>query len=291
MFLIIILNALLLTFFFLKNKGSKFICLKKPLRFTVFSCMTGGVILITIGLSYFAQTIVLGMFAGQYTITINGVVWNNPGTGLLYNFISYFLIVGVIEELLKIIPVFVLNKEFYSEDMTKKYDCIIAFLIVGMVFSIVEDFLYIFIYYEGAVNVGIQRLLTEFSTHTLWALLIGIGYYKYFVKKKAERIAFNLKTRQVEGISYNLGMSSKKIFTLSCLIVVLMHGMYDFLLVTFPILGIVFAAFSFVFFVVNLAFLRNTNLNEDSINIFLRYHKNINRQDLKQFIEDNNIRF
>ena len=33
------------------------------------------------------------------------------------------------------------------------------------------------------------------------------------------------------------------------------------------------------------------NLNEDSINVFLRYHKNINRQDLKQFIEDNNIRF
>ena len=140
MFLTIILNALLLTFFFLKNKGSKFICLKKPLRFTVFSCMTGGVILITIGLFYFAQTIVLGMFAGQYIITINGVVWNNPGAGLLYNFISYFLIVGVIEE---IIPVFVLNKEFYSEDMTKKYDCIIAFLIVGMVFSIVEDFLFI----------------------------------------------------------------------------------------------------------------------------------------------------
>ena len=60
---------------------------------------------------------------------------------------------------------------------------------------------------------------------------------------------------------------------------------------SFYILGLVFAVLSFIFFVVNLVLLRNTNLNEDSITIFLKYHKNINRQELKQYIADNDIKF
>lgn len=289
--LIILLNLLLLFYLFIKNKGIKYIFSKKIFRYLIFVGIVAIIIFVVYGLEFFLNTVTSGLFQGQYKIVSGMIVWNDPMIGLLYNFITYFLITGMVEELLKTLPVFALNKEFFKEELTTKYDCIIPFLIVGMGFSIVEDFLYIYEYYDGTTGIDIVRLLTEFSGHTLWALLIGMGYYKYIVKYRAEKLAFNLKTRQLNFININMGMSSKSIFALSCAIVIFTHGLFDFLLVTFPILGLIFVGGSLVYFIVFIVLLRNSILKRDSFNTFMKYQKGIDRQMIKEFIEEKNIKY
>lgn len=289
--LIILLNLILLAYLFIKNDGIRYIFSRKMLKYLIFLGVVAVILFVAYGVENFLNIVVSGMFQGLYKVVNGMVIWNKPIIGLLYNFVVYFLITGVTEELLKTLPVFALNREFFKEHLTTKYDCIIPFLIVGMGFSIVEDILYIYVYYDGATGVDIVRLLTEFSGHTLWALLIGMGYYKYIVKYRAERLAFNLRTRKLNYINTNLGMSSKSIFALSCAIVIYMHGLFDFLLATFPILGLFFIAGSFVYFIVFLILLRNSSLKIDSFKTFMKHQEDIEPEFIKEFIEDKKIRY
>ena len=121
-------------------------------------------------------------------------------------------------------------------------------------------------------------------------LINGLLLLYFFIKNK-DSIYFSLKTRQVNNVNINLGMSSKKILTLSFFTVVVLHGLYNFLVVLFPILGQIFVVISYITFIVILILLRNTPLKDDSVNLFLKYNKNINKEELIQFIDENNIRF
>ena len=68
-----------------------------------------------------------------------------------------------------------------KEDMIKKYDCIIAFLIVGMVFSVVEDYLYIYLILNF-------HLLNMFLNNKLYHFLQQI-------KKSLVKVFFHLTNR------------------------------------------------------------------------------------------------
>ena len=91
--LIILLNLLLLFYLFIKNKGIKYIFSKKIFRYLIFVGIVAIIIFVVYGLEFFLNTIMSGLFQGQYKIVSGMIVWNDPMIGLLYNFIIYFLFI------------------------------------------------------------------------------------------------------------------------------------------------------------------------------------------------------
>ena len=144
--IIILINALLLLYFFIKNKDSIYFSLKTPLRFLLFIPLLAVIIFLCIMLTTLLEVIVLMLFADYYAIYDGVIYWDSITAKHIYYFIYYFLLVGIIEEGLKIMPMVIINSEAFMTDFKKKYDCIISFLIVGILFSVIEDVMYIYNY-------------------------------------------------------------------------------------------------------------------------------------------------
>lgn len=151
-FIIIILNLSLLFFLLLRNKNSSIFnryTILKVLLLIGFGCI---VCILAFLIEYCASFLLVSFFTNGYSIVGDKVYWNNLFFKVLYNFILYFIVVDIVEEPLKILPVFLYNKRclFYHNDL-KKFDFIISFLIIGMTFSIIEDVKYIM---QGEEMVG-----------------------------------------------------------------------------------------------------------------------------------------
>jgi len=286
--LIIILNLSLLVFLLLRNKNSSIFNRHTILRFLLLILFGGIACVISLIIEYFSTFLLISFFSDGYSIVNNKVYWDNSFNEILYNFIFCFIIVGIIEELTKILPVFFYNKRclFYHNDL-KKFDFIIPFLIVGMTFSIIEDVEYIM---NGDEWTGFARLITEFCGHTLYALLIGVGYYKSSVKAKATSLSFSLRMKKVPDIKFISGMKSKNIFAVSCIIIIFIHGLYDFLVYTFIDLAFIFIALSLIYFIVFLIMFRNTNFKDDYIKRFLKDNKHLTKEEVECLIDEHEIK-
>ncbi len=127
----------------------------------------------------------------QFATTPNSL----PITKLL----PYSLLVGVIEESAKFIPlaVFVYHRKYFKEHT----DGIIYFAICGLTFGLIENILYT-VQFGAGVGLG-RMLLTPFFHAATTAI---IGYYLVSMKITQNKIKF----------------------IISFLLIIIMHGLYDF---------------------------------------------------------------
>lgn len=281
----IIINLLLLIYFLIRNKRSSVFNRHTKLRFLILVVLGIGAFLVSqFIIEYFGGPLPV-FFAGTYSYVNGEVIWNNLFFEILYKFIWFFCIVSIVEELIIILPVYFYSENFmFGKTNLKKFDFLIPFLIVSLTFSIIENG----IYFYRTTNYWIYlRILTQFAGRILGAVLIGEGYYRYSVKANANRISYNLRNKNVPNIKSISGIKYNKIFMLSCIIVIVLHGLCNFLLSTFIILGVAVEVACLIYFIVYMIKLKNTNFKEDSINRFLKYNKHLTFEEVKILLEEN----
>lgn len=277
------MNVLLLIYVLRKNKEGQLF--KKKKRYLI--CILFGLIACVLSLiiERILEFILSLSFANYYKIVDDKLVWTSLVAQLLYYLIDCFLIIAIVEELAKFLPLFLVIENNYWERKTK-FDCILPFLIVTITFSIIEDIIYIYIYYPES-STGILRLLTEFSGHILWGLISGIGYYKYTVKTKVESIKYGIKKlKGGDNPNYkfiNTGMFSDTILIIHILIVTVLHGIFDFLVVNnFVVILIIFSVICTIYCIQRIVKLKNSDILLESIIQYKRYDLDATEEMIKE---------
>lgn len=284
-FIIILMNVLLLIYVLRKNKEGQLF--KKKKRYLI--CILFGVIAFVLSLiiEWVFQFILSLVFSNYYKIVDDKLVWTSLVAQLIYYFIDCFLIIAIVEELAKFLPLFLVIENNYWERKTK-FDCILPFLIVTITCSIIEDIIYIYVY-DLSSSTGILRLLTEFSGHTLWGLISGIGYYKYTVKTKAESIKYGIKKLKGEdNPNYNFintGMFSDTILIIHIVIATILHGLFDFLVVNnFVVILIIFSVICTIYCIQRIVKLKNSDILLESIIQYKRYDLDVTEEMIKEVL-------
>lgn len=284
-FIIILMNVLLLIYVLRKNKEGQLF--KKKKRYLI--CILFGVIAFVLSLiiEWVFQFILSLVFSNYYKIVDDKLVWTSLVAQLIYYFIDCFLIIAIVEELAKFLPLFLVIENNYWERKTK-FDCILPFLIVTITCSIIEDIIYIYVY-DLSSSTGILRLLTEFSGHTLWGLISGIGYYKYTVKTKAESIKYGIKKLKGEdNPNYNFintGMFSDTTLIIHIVIATILHGLFDFLVVNnFVVILIIFSVICTIYCIQRIVKLKNSDILLESIIQYKRYDLDVTEEMIKEVL-------
>lgn len=122
-----------------------------------------------------------------------------------------FIIVGLIEELCKWIIVYIFG--YKSRENDEVYDLIVYAVFVSLGFACIENILYVFT--EQSISIGLFRGIFAIPGHASFA--IAMGYY--------------LSKARIYGLKGNLKLKRKNIL-LSLIIPVVLHGIYDFCLLS-----------------------------------------------------------
>ena len=283
--IIILINALMFLYVLRKNKEGKIF--KKKKRYLI--CILFGVIALLLALiiSSILESILSIIFANYYKIVDDELIWTNTIAKLIYYFINCFLNVALVEEVAKFLPLFFLIENNYWERKTK-YDCIIPFLVVAIIFSIIEDIVYIYSYNPES-STGILRLLTELSGHIFWGLIIGIGYYKYTVKSNVESIKYGVKRlKEANKQNYNFintGMFADTILIIHIAIAIVLHGIFDFLAFNnFAIIIVIFSIVCTIYFIQRIVKLKNSDILLESIIKYKGYDLDATEEMIKEVL-------
>lgn len=279
--IIIITTLLLLGYFVRKNKNGSFFEERKIKKILIYVGLGIAALIVSFVIENVMGNILLSIFSNSYSMDTGKIVWNNKLIRMLYNFLFLIIVIATTEELTKILPAFFIKKNERKMERTK-FDYIIPFLIVGITFSILEDIKYII---EDS-DTGIWRLATVFIGHPFWAILIGNGYYNYKVREKSNYICCKIREESPSLATKWLSLDDVKYFIKICIMVIAIHGIYDYSLITFPILGIIILILSFVMFVIYMIKLKNTDIKEDCIKEMRKIFKDLSDEDIKQIVEE-----
>jgi len=285
--LIIIINIFLIVFLCNKNSHSNFITKSKILIFILFGLLAA---IASIFSETFLESILSSFFSDKYTVTEEGIIWDSKGAQILYNFFFTFIIVGITEELTKFFPCYLyINGKLntISNEKATRLDCIIPFVIVGATFSVLEDVVYIFSDTTNS-SIGFVRLITEVAGHLFWSLLIGEGFYRHAVRSRSQKILYKIKEK--ERLNYiNTGMFSDNMLYISVAFNILMHGIYNFLLLTIPFLGIIFIIISYILFFKFTKNLINNDIEYEAIYEVLLGQNVYSKEEIVEFIKEINM--
>ena len=147
-----------------------------------------------------------------------------------------FAVAGFTEEFFKYLALFLLI--WKSREFNDKYDGIIYGAFISLGFAAVENILYVF---SEGFSTGLVRAFTAVPAHAIFGVTMGFyfGLAKFYPRKK------------------------KAMLWRAFLIPFLLHGIYDFILMTgIEWLWIVFAGFLFILYIS--AFRRIKNLSDAS---------------------------
>lgn len=251
--------------------------LPKTHKFKIIFTLVGigvGVVLISWLLNILTGFIIDFIFRKVYIIENNEMIWSNVFLKIIYSFVKYIICIDITEELAKN-----LIKYFYVEDnleykykFNTMYDYIIIFLIVSMTFSILEDFLYVFVWYKEDESTGILRLLTDPIGHIFWAIILGNYYYKLKVEDKAYSIKSKLTIFIKEFEKTNIFESDIELDVKGFIVAILLHGIYDFF-TQFALIWIFLFVACYVLFIVCMIKLKNCELFNDGIDCIMRHQK------------------
>ena len=279
----IIVYGLILCYFIFKNRRSSFLNRYTIYRYVFYIAFAVVAVLVAYLIEEFVTTFFLFLFSGCYTIYDGNLYWNNQLYEIIFNILEYIILVGFIEELVKHLPVYLYNKNaMFGQLSLKKYDFIIPFLTVGIVFSIIENAIYFKDYTTNAIYL---RILTSLAFHILFSFIMAFGNYKYAVKSNALSICYKLKNKNVDNIHIISGLKHNQILLGSFFLVSLLHGIFDFLLSTYPTIGLIFIGCGLVCFIVIMITLRNKSFKEDVFNRFLNDNKNLTIEEVKSLLE------
>jgi len=281
--LIILLNSIVIFTILIINRKQKIQLRAKDYILLV---LTGGLAAMFAGFANtLGQDLLLYLFR-KFIILENGeIYWIKGIYVIIFNFIYYFFIVGIVEEFSKnIIPLILCkNKEYRSKT---SLECILNFMIVACVFSCIEDYIYI---KNGAP--GEIRLLTVLSGHLLYSLIFCKNFMNYKVRDKALAIGALVKhkTWKTEGNEslkkFESKFSNKNFLKKSFLFAILCHGGYNFTIFIFDnsksllfIFIMLLNALFIVLFILELIKIRN--LEQEGINLFIKEYPYYNKEKL-----------
>lgn len=125
----------------------------------------------------------------------------------VYAFVNAFFCAGAIEELFKLTVLYVLTIK-YDKYFKALYDGIIYSICVALGYSILEDLLYIFIYYGGDLSTALLRAVTP--GHFCFSIFMGILFSEAKKYEKSNKKQFH----KYIGLSFAVPM--------------LIHGLYDY---------------------------------------------------------------
>ena len=178
---------------------------------------------------------------------------------LLYSFIG----VALVEEICKWIMLYIggyRNKEF-----DELYDIIVYAVFVSLGFAFFENIVYVF--YNGQLRTALLRALSAIPGHACDAVFMG--YYLSFAKQ-----AFYQGNKKIE-IKY---------IVLSILIPTILHGIYDFCLMSgYNILVLVFIIFVISLYIISIDKIKNVASINKKINYKNKFCKNCGSKVLNGF--------
>ena len=153
-----------------------------------------------------------------------------PEDNLVYTFIHCFFIIGIAEESSKFLMVKLGSYKDTAYDCL--FDGIVYAVTVSLGFALFENILYVF---EGGITTALLRAFTSIPGHATFGVFMGIWYGK-------------AKHMNIIG---NKEQENKNIF-LSILVPAIIHGLYDFILMSNPqtILGKLVMIVCFIIFVI-----------------------------------------
>ncbi len=128
-------------------------------------------------------------------------------TGFLQSFYNAFFCAAIPEEFAKWIIFYWLIKK--AKDFDQYYDGILYAIFISMGFALVENVMYVM---QSGMSVAIARAITAVPGHMLFA--VPMGYYLSLAKFKE-------------------GKDAAKYVKLSLAVPILLHGIYDFILMYF----------------------------------------------------------
>lgn len=175
---------------------------------------------------------------------------NYENLNLVGIFIYSFIFISLVEELSKWLMI---HKLAYNhKEFDQIYDIILYSVFVGLGFALLENFIYVFTN-DNSLKIAIFRGFTSIPAHASFQVFMG-----YFLGQKKLYEKLNPKL-------------AKKYHYLSIIIPVLLHGIYDFLLlanyIPFLLIFFIFIIIMFIFTIKNSNRYskNNININEHSI--------------------------
>ena len=178
------------------------------------------------------EEILNGIFAGKVSFTEESTACVTM-TDYLYQFVDAFFGVALIEEFFKWGAMFWITAK--SKHFNSLFDGMVYAVFVSLGFAAVENILYVF---ENGLGVAIVRMLTSVPAHMFFAVFMGFYYSLWNVNKKSEQYKDYLFAKYNYRDTLTNPFPTKKLLVLSLTVPVLVHGAYDFLLMTENILCI-----------------------------------------------------
>jgi len=149
-----------------------------------------------------------------------------------------FIIAGATEEAFKYFAVFILI--WRNRNFNEKFDGIVYAVSVSLGFAAVENLFYVFS--NNSMQVGLLRAFTAVPGHTIFGIVMGfyLGLARFSIKYRS------------------------KYLLLAFIVPWLMHGFYDFLIMSgHPVL--ILAFIPFLIFMYRIGLKRMKELNEQSV--------------------------
>ena len=154
------------------------------------------------------------------------------------------------------------------------------FLIMGIAFAVVEDYLYI----KNYANSGLIRLQIFLPGHPMFAIIFGHFYYRYRVDAEIMSMIEIIK-RGGEKIK-DLHLKGKKYITRGIIFVCLLHGLHNFIGVTngayFYVMYIT-ELIIFVFVTISLIENRKRNVKQEALFKFMQYYPKYSEYQLEEW--------
>ena len=149
-----------------------------------------------------------------------------------------FIVAGATEEAFKYFVVFILI--WRNRNFNEKFDGIVYAVSVALGFAAIENLFYVFS--ENSMQVGLLRAFTAVPGHTIFGIVMGfyLGLARFSIKYRS------------------------KYLLLAFIVPWLMHGFYDFLIMSgHPVL--ILAFIPFLIFMYRIGLKRMKELNEQSV--------------------------
>ncbi len=166
--------------------------------------------------------IIDGIFLPFCVEVDGGYVIENGFIFRIYNAMTYFLNVALVEEGFKFAVLFLVTRN--NKNFNSLFDGLIYSVFVSLGFAGFENILYVTQY--GWAN-AVMRAVMSVPAHMFFSVMMGYYYSMWHMKVKARNIENNLKAQGIISPSSSVYSSGKDLAM--CLIVpILFHGLYDY---------------------------------------------------------------
>lgn len=251
-----------------------------PVKHYIILAIVGGLLaaFASFFLELFADLFLRFAFLGHYEVTKEGLLsFYSYDAFFSYYLVYCFILIAPIEEISKNLIGYILNEK--TEYKFLSYiECIMPYLIMGIAFSIIEDYLYIKNY-----DVGMARLMTFLTGHPLFAMIFGHFYYKY--RTDVEIISMREIVRRSGGVYKKIPLKENKYIKLGILFVCLLHGFHNFIssvagdyFYLFYFLEVSLFILVFVFMIIN----RKKSVKTVALKRFLMYYPEYTINELEE---------